>query len=290
MFAVSPVVSRAEESIKFEKEEVVRAIEEVVKEETKIVRDEVVDDERSSLTQVSIKMFLEGPYSAPTGLMSTALNDANLIPVGEPYQFLGYEYVGGTNFPFLDPTVFDVVGSDAIVDWVFVEFRNSADMAEVLFSRPALLQADGDVVDYDGASNLYVDLSEEYYVSVGHRNHLQAMTENPKDISQPIDFSTEALYGNDAAKSISGVQTLWSGDVNRDGMLKYTGAANDRDIILLTIGGVIPTGWVNGYFSADTNMNGVVKYTGFENDRDPILVNVHSLGGVNAVRHAQIIN
>jgi len=30
-------------------------------------------------------------------------------------------------------------------------------------------------------------------------------------------------------------------DVNLDGVVKYTGAANDRDVVLSTIGGTTPT-------------------------------------------------
>ena len=46
-----------------------------------------------------------------------------------------------------------VTGSDAIVDWVFVELRNASGNT-VVDSRAALLQRDGDVVDVDGVSPL----------------------------------------------------------------------------------------------------------------------------------------
>ena len=36
----------------------------------------------------------------------------------------------------------------------------------------------------------------------------------------------------------------------------------------------MPTATVGGYHVADTNMDGVSKYTGADNDRDPILVNI----------------
>ena len=73
---------------------------------------------------------------------------------------------------------------------------------------------------------------------------------------------------------------LWAGNCYRDGavnQLKYTGTSNDRDPILVRIGGVVPTSVVNGYFPEDVTLDGSVKYTGSANDRDPILVNV---GGV----------
>ncbi|MBK8226991.1 MAG: hypothetical protein IPK70_07425 [Flavobacteriales bacterium] len=36
----------------------------------------------------------------------------------------------------------------------------------------------------------------------------------------------------------------------------------------------MPTSIVNGYFPEDVNLSGAVKYTGTANDRDPILVNI----------------
>jgi hypothetical protein len=40
------------------------------------------------------------------------------------------------------------------------------------------------------------------------------------------------------------------------------------------VGSTIPTNTVTGYQPIDLNLDGVVKYTGTANDRDPILVNV----------------
>jgi alpha-glucosidase (family GH31 glycosyl hydrolase) len=70
---------------------------------------------------------------------------------------------------------------------------------------------------------------------------------------------------------------LWSGNVVRDGSLKYVGASNDRDPILVRIGSTVPTNVVNGYYPEDCNLDGSVKYVGAENDRDPVLINV---GGI----------
>ncbi|MCC7502175.1 MAG: hypothetical protein IT229_06580, partial [Flavobacteriales bacterium] len=81
-------------------------------------------------------------------------------------------------------------------------------------------------------------------------------------------------FGTNARKDISGVQTLWTGNVARDGQLLYTGAGNDRDPILQAVGGVVPTNSIAGYRMEDTNLDGVVKYTGSDNDRDLILQNI----------------
>ncbi|HMQ77770.1 MAG TPA: hypothetical protein PKE21_16880, partial [Flavobacteriales bacterium] len=59
-----------------------------------------------------------------------------------------------------------------------------------------------------------------------------------------------------------------------NGQVKYAGGGNDRDPILVRVGGTVPTNTANGYFPEDVNLNGQVKYTGSANDRDPILVNI----------------
>jgi hypothetical protein len=97
--------------------------------------------------------------------------------------------------------------------------------------------------------------------------------------SSLVDFTLPGLatYGTNARKSISGAfpaQVLWAGDATFNGELKYTGSGNDRDPVLVTVGGSTPNNTVNGYFRTDVNMDGIVKYTGASNDRDPILVNV----------------
>ena len=79
---------------------------------------------------------------------------------------------------------------------------------------------------------------------------------------------------------------LWAGDVNTDGQVQYTGGGNDRDPVLVLIGGTIPTNTTTGYHAADVNMDGVVKYTGSGNDRDPILVTIGGTVPTN-IRAAQ---
>ena len=72
-------------------------------------------------------------------------------------------------------------------------------------------------------------------------------------------------------------RALWTGNANTDHLLKYTGNNNDRDLLLVEIGGDVPTYSFMGYNSSDVNMDGIVKYTGADNDRDLILQNI---GGV----------
>jgi len=231
---------------------------------------------------VSLRGVLEGPYNSSTGLMGDALRSLPSFPLTEPYSALGYTHVGGGGGT-VAPAVLATTGNNAIADWVVVELRNAGNPAIVVATRSALVQRDGDVVSVDGVSPVSFNLpSGSYKVALRHRNHLGAMTQSAVALgttATPIDLSSAgtATYGTDARKSIAGtfpVQALWAGDVNFDGELKYTGTNNDRDPILVQIGGTVPTNTVNGYFGADVTMDGTVKYTGTANDRDPILFNV----------------
>ena len=84
-----------------------------------------------------------------------------------------------------------------------------------------------------------------------------------------------ATFGTDAQETRDGFTMLWSGNTNQDDKIRYTGFDNDRDPILVEIGGSIPTAVaMDVYSNNDVNMDGDVKYTGANNDRDPILVNI----------------
>lgn len=102
---------------------------------------------------VAPRVLLEGPY-AGAGLMSDALRSANYIPTAQPFTGLGYSFVNGGGSETTTASGVSVTGSNAIVDWVLVELRNSAAPATVITSRAALLQRNGDIVGTDGTSAL----------------------------------------------------------------------------------------------------------------------------------------
>ncbi len=58
--------------------------------------------------------------------------------------------------------------------------------------------------------------------------------------------------------------------------VKYVGAGNDRDPILVAVGSTTPNAVVAGYRSEDVSLDGLVKYTGAGNDRDAQLISVGS--------------
>jgi uncharacterized delta-60 repeat protein len=238
------------------------------------------------------RVLLEGPFLIGSGWMNDDLRSQQLLPLTEPYSALGYPHtIGGGET--MSASVLVTSGQDAIVDWVLVELRGASAPHPVIASRSALLQRDGDVVELDGTSPVGFGLpAGSYRVAIRHRNHLGVMTATPFALSATpttIDLtsSATATWGTDARKNNNGTMTLWPGDANFDGVVRYTGQNNDRDVVLQAVGGVTPTNTVTGYFGSDVNMNGVVSYTGANNDRDIIL---QTIGGVvpTAVRVQQL--
>jgi hypothetical protein len=241
-----------------------------------------------------VKVMLGGAYNPSQGLMRDALRAAGLIPLTEPYSSLGYTHVPPGGGETISPAILAITGPGAVVDWVFIEFRSTVDPHVILATRPALVCRNGTVVDVDGSSNLRMGSlpAGNYFVSVKHRNHLPVMTLDPVllgPLTPVLDLTSGEVptFGEQAQTVIGATRCLWPGDVNGDGVVKYTNLGNDRDLILVEVGGAIPTNTSTGYSTADTNLDGIIKYAGIANDRDVILI---TIGGVipSSVRPAQI--
>jgi len=243
-------------------------------------RTEVIADVQYGV-RVSAKVILEGPYEANTGLMRDDLRANGHLPTTEPYTALGFAQVGSGGEAIPQASL-NVVGPEAIVDWILVELRGAASHTTVVATSNALLLRNGQIVSVAGQALRFSVPEGQYHVAVRHRNHFGCMTAQPVSLSsdvEQIDLSgpSTPVWGNEARKVVGNALVLWSGNVFPDDRLKYTGSANDRDLILTAIGGVTPTQTVTGYRAEDTNLDGFVKYTGAGNDRDPILANI---GGV----------
>lgn len=236
-----------------------------------------------------VRAFLQGPYDETVGLMSDSLRRLGLLPLIEPYTALGF--AGGGEVTMA--TVLATSGVDAIVDWVHVELRASADATVLVQARNVLLQADGDIVDVDGLSPVsFSALPGSYHITLHHRTHLGVMGGLPVPLSTTpasLDLTngTTLTYGNEACAVVGSVRVLWVGDVNGDGSVRYVGVGNDRDPVLVAIGGVTPTNTITGYANTDVDLDGTTKYIGANNDRDPML---QTVGGTvpTAVRQAQL--
>ena len=239
-----------------------------------------------------LRMRLGGAYVPDSALMRDDLRQQGLLPTVNPYSIPFFQAGNGVG-PWLMPQgVMDVNGPDAVVDWVWLELLDAVDTATVRATRAGLLHRDGQVTAANGSGPIDFGVGAgSYFLRVRHRNHLGVTLSDPIFLSNAVvtvDLSDPATntFGTDAQKWVNGVHMLWPGEVNHDGLVRYAGVLNDRDAVLVAIGGTPPTATATGYAPADVNMDGVVKYAGADNDRDVIL---QSIGGVQptAVRIGQ---
>jgi len=195
------------------------------------------------------KLFLQGPIQNPVtaGLMNDDLRVDGVIPTTSPY----------TDGLTCNLAVFNLTGSDAIVDWVWVELRDEVDNTIIIDSQSALLQRDGDVVGVDGVSSvLFNQASGNYFLAINHRNHLGVLSATAIALAgtTTIDLSSDplAVYGgSNAVKDMgSGIYAMYGGDVDDDGQILNT----DITTALLLTG-------TAGYSGADSDLNGQILNT-----------------------------
>ena len=254
-----------------------------------LVRFHSIPDPRAKL---DLRLFLGGSWDPNTVLMHDSLRVQGLLPTQQPYLDSTFVSVNGVGVGMTSSSVLDESGAGAAVDWLWLELLSATDTSTVVATRAGLLRRDGRVtspINHDP-----IDFSVgagSYYLRVRHRNHLGVTVSVPlalSDSTVTIDLTDPATptFGTQAQMESHGVHMLWPGDVTGDGLVRYAGAGNDRDAVLVAIGGTPPTATATGYAPADVNMDGVVKYAGADNDRDVIL---QSIGGVQptAVRIGQ---
>ena len=253
----------------------------------------------SSSLKLTLKAFLQGAAVNGTGgLMRDDLRSRGLIPTSQPYTFAnGYTQVNGGGSETVASTVLSATGSNAIVDWVMVELRNSANPATVVATRSALIQRDGDIVDVNGTSPVSFNnlAAGNYYISVRHRNHLSVMTANTVAVSSTtplVDFTSTSLanysypVGNlkrntSPQVTDSGKNMLWAGNAYRDDKVIFQGPDNDVDAIFFSImtDGTNTNSFTNFirnnvYDNSDVDMNGQVIFQGPNNEVDLIFFEV----------------
>jgi hypothetical protein len=201
---------------------------------------------------VDIKVFLEGAYNGSD--MNTDLNDANLLPLTQPYgsdPAAKWYYTGTESVA--------VIPDPDITDWVLVEFRDAPDASQATGSTrvaqmAAFLKKDGSVVGLDGISPLKVYGVFQYqpYVVVWHRNHLGVLSANPLVKSgvnhYSYDFTTgagQAYNGSLGHKDIGGgVYGMFSADGKPDGLID----SQDKSVWTSAAGNA-------GYDPADYNLD-----------------------------------
>ncbi len=225
---------------------------------------------------VSAKAILDGPYNTTTSLMNDNLRSGGLIPLAHPYGVAPFNHTGSETRP---AAVTSVTGNNAIVDWVLVELRDSGNSGSITARRAALIQRDGDIVDTDGVSPVRFNsvAAGSYYIAVRHRNHLGIMTATTRSLSQTttaVNFtiSGTATHGTNARRTVGPLMTMWAGNANFNGNVRWLGLQNDQTVVLNAAGASTPNNTLsNVYHFADVNMNGNVRWLGLQNDQTVIL-------------------
>ena len=229
------------------------------------------------------------------------------LPETEPYTLLSnFNHVGSGGGETLLKTnpLWTIAGEDAIVDWVFIELRDKSNPAQIVATRSALLQRDGDIVDIDGGCLKFPGVAiDEYYIAVRHRNHLGVMTGSAINLggSVVVDFTSpgtstwdrggsliiydytgmaqkpsHAVPQNPAtgSKIINGYMAMWAGNANRDNKIKYASPNDDQtnqlfEVILFgsNISFVTNYDFAYGYFGGDYDMNSKLKYSAPNDDQ-----------------------
>lgn len=237
---------------------------------------------------LTIHLMLAGSFDADQGIMHDSLRAHNLIPLEEPYTALGYTHRGGGGGELMHASLLGVTGPHAIVDWLVVELRHANDPGKRIATQSALLLRNGEVLAANAQPLSFCVPAGRYQVAVRHRNHLGVITNRSVLLDgnpMLVDFtSSDARYntrgGTEALQPLNADSTawgLWPGDVSFDGRVQYVGEGNDRDPILLGIGGNVPTNVITEvYAQPDVNLDSRLQYVGDGNDRDPILV---AIGG-----------
>lgn len=236
-----------------------------------------------SLAQgAKVKLALQSAWNGTD--MNVNLNTGGHLPLAQPYNTAPWNYAG--------TELLDSIPTD-MVDWVLVELRDAVDGATVVERRAAILMRDGSILDIDMANEIAFDSTGSYYVAIDHRNHMPVMSANPMPIPDTtlIDFSSGSagFYGGNASvvNLSGGAFGMIAGDINKDGVIKYSGISNDRVLILVQLGAQTGTNTItataNGYFKEDISMDGQLKYTGLGNDPSKLIANLIGLTGSTAI-------
>jgi len=262
----------------------------------------VTEPKSSNRIALRASVFLQGAMEENSTKMQDNLREFGFIPLTEPYTDLlpypdsepCFEHKGSGGKEITTLEVLEKIGDDAIVDWVFLELHDAKEPTNVVATRSALLQRDGDIVDVDGTSPVVFQMKDgSYFLAVRHRNHLGAMTATPLDFSdnqitsfdftdveQPIYKLKESNLASDfPMKKMNGVNCLWGGNSNADRKIIFQGPDLDQDKLFYDIftnntnisanNGLPNLNYIiNDYCLGDNNMDGFLKYQGQNNDID----------------------
>lgn len=237
---------------------------------------------------LQVRVYLQGPYDANTGLMKDTLRSKGLIPLQQPYSNTPFSYAGVETLNRSLTSISIGGDGDALVDWLLLELRSATDPTVILAQKALGLQADGDLMDVQtGSTSLaFLNLSAgNYYVSLRHRNHLGVVSSSPQALSffsNLLDFSDPnfAVKGQNSRALNKAKALLWAGDLNQDKRIIANGVGNDSNALISTVLSASNNTAMNisyrltAYAVTDLNLDGDTLAAGPGNDNNVIISNV----------------
>jgi len=185
-------------------------------------------------------LFLEGPYQAG----GTMDNETLPIPTKSPYD---NEDIG----------ILPTVTGHILIDWIYVELRNTETGATVQEANAFVID-NGKIVDTNGNYSLpfHYTTGKQYYIVIHHRNHLDIMSAERKFFGDSqseannINLTTYGSVYNNGFKEVDpGVYAMYTGDASGNNQVQ---TSDKNDYWNIQVGQA-------GYRSADFNLNGQVQ-------------------------------
>jgi len=196
---------------------------------------------------LDLKVYLEGAYNGTN--MNTTL--ISTLPENQPFNQSPWNYYGDeSNTGYL---------MNNITDWVLVELRETTGEANMatpdtkIWEQACLLLNDGSIINANDNDlpKLDFNISDDLYIIIRHRNHLDIMSANPlllTDTLYSYDYSIsqdQVLGLTSGYKELSpGIWGMVSGDANGDRFINQL----DKVIWINQVG-------KNGYLPADFKMD-----------------------------------
>ncbi len=213
----------------------------------------------SAPISVSIFGILEGAYLGGVSIMHTKLMDEGLVPYEQPFNTAPWYYAGTESFAE------NALFKQDIVDWVMVELRDPSNSYNVMSRQAALLLDDGQVVNTEGTTLQFNDVSiGSYYVVLRARNHIDLITDSTvplPNLGQPVNFADPGVVmgGSSQLKQINpAIYAMIGGDYNNEGVV----TVSDHNAFSENMSNI------NVYEAGDGNMDGNITVVDFNIYKD----------------------
>lgn len=200
---------------------------------------------------LNLTATLEGAYNPTSNRMSNTL--LNIIPTYQPYGVAPFNFNGDTLVTNNEVITQFSDAAGNVVDWVLVELRDKNNPSTIVSRKAGLIRQNGSIIDPTGSPLTFQVPSDQYYISVRHRNHLMIRSTSPVSLTagQTTSYNFTTAGNSVGGKQIDTSPVVWgmiAGDVNGNGQIQNN---DNEDFIDLQIG-------QTGYRSADINMDGIV--------------------------------